>query len=131
MTTIASLAMMLLFTVPPHPLTDPTMSTVTIVGVGERPQFASGTIKTSVLVLGRNERGNVRTYYLTYFGVDQVLPGLGSRCTFTHHLGRLEHVGGLEIIPFLTGEEFEAFECGPTPPLEDLIQSEWLRQATP
>ena len=131
MTTIASLAMTLLFAMAPHPLSDPTLSTVTVVGVGERPKFASGIMKTSVLVLGRNEQGEVRTYYLTYSGPDQDLPGLGSRCTFTHHLGRLEHVGGVEITPFLTGEEFEAFECGPTPPLKDLIQSEWLRQPTP
>lgn len=130
MTTIASLAMMLLFTMPLHPSTDPAVSKVTIVGVGERPQFASGIVKTSVLVLGRNEQGNVIDYYLTYSGAGQVLPGLGSRCIFTHRPGRLENVGGIEIAPFLTGEEFEAFECGPTPPLEDLIQSEWLRQPT-
>lgn len=130
MTTIAFLAMTLLFSVPSHPFTDPEVSAVTIVGVGERPQFASGIVKTSVLVLGRNEQGNITSYYLTYSGADQVLPGLGSRCTFTHRPGRLEHVGGLEIAPFLTGKEFEAFECGPTPPLEDLIQSEWLRQPT-
>lgn len=128
MTAIASLAMTLLFTVPPHPLPDPAVSTVTIVGIGERPRYASGIMKTSVLVLGRDEQANVRTYYLVYFGADQVLPGLGSRCTFTHQLGRLEHVGGLEITPFLIGEEFETFECGPTPPFEDLVRSEWLRQ---
>jgi hypothetical protein len=127
-TTASLLMMLLLQTAPPPPVEEPTVSVVTIVGVGARPQFGSGIIKSSVLVLGRDEEGVTSPYYMIYFGADQALPALGSRCTITHHPGRLEYVGGLEIAPFLTGEEFEDIECGPAPTFEAFAQSEWRRQ---
>ena len=129
MITMASLATMLLLqTVPSLAVAEPTVSTVTIVAVGERPPFASGYIKTSVLVLGRSDEGTVRVYYMISYGPEQPLPPLGRRCSIRHSPGRLEMVGGLEIVPFLIGEEFDAFECGPAPSHDELIQSEWRRQ---
>lgn len=128
MSVITSIAMMLLLqTAPSQPVTDGASHTVTIVGVGGRPPFGSGYIKTSVLVLARDDDGDVRSYFMIYSGEGQVLPALGSRCTFTSRPGRLEMVGGMDIAPFLIGEEFETFECGPSPTFEELIQSEWRR----
>ena len=128
-TTVSLMMTLALQAVPAPTIAEPTVSVVTIVGVGERPEFGSGIIKSSVLVLGRDEKGVTRSYYMTYFGADQPLPALGSRCTIGHSPGRLEHVGGLQTTPFLIGEEFEDIECGPAPSLEDFAQSEWRRQA--
>ena len=127
MTTTASLVMMLvLHAVSAPTIAEPTVSEVTIVGVGDRPEFGSGYIKVSVLVLGRDDHGIIRTYFMTYMG--QPLPVLGSRCTIAHFPGRVEYVPRLQTAPFLRGEEFEDIECDPAPSLEDFAQSEWRRQ---
>ena len=129
MTTFASLAMMLLLQTAPSPaVAEPTISTVTIVAVGERPFAASGVFKFSVLILGSDDQGTVRPYYLIYMGEHQTLPPLGGRCTFLHGPARLEMVGGLTVTPFLTGEEFDSFDCDPAPSHEKLIQSGWRLQ---
>ena len=129
MTMTAALAIIVLLqALPSPPVTERHISSVTIVGVGQRQTAPSGVLKTSVLVLGRSDEGIIRPYYLTYSGAGQVLPSIGSRCTIAHHSGRLEVVGGLEIAPLLVGEEFEDFECGPAPSVEEWIQFEWRRQ---
>lgn len=131
MTPLAALATLLLLQTPPSRVVHPeTVSTVTIVAIGEKPLAASGVFKFSVLILGRDDAGGVRPYYVTYFGPDQPLPPMGSRCTFRHSPGRLEIVQGLEITPFLIGEEIDAFECGPAPSRDELIQSGFSRRLT-
>lgn len=90
-------------------------STITVVGIGPKPGWASGIAWTSILILGQSADGDIDPYFLTYHGEQEPVPPLGGRCTILHAPYRLELVGGLQARPGLKGELFEDFECIPPP----------------
>jgi hypothetical protein len=85
-------------------------SSITVVGIGPKPDWASG---TSILILGRSDDGDIDPYYLTFHGDEEPVPPLGGRCLIRHSRHRLEIVGGLQAAPWLKGEMFEEFDCTP------------------
>lgn len=86
-------------------------SSITVVGIGPKPGWASGVTWTTILILGRSEDGDIDPYYLTFHGDDEPVPPLGGRCLIRHSRYRLEIVGGLQTAPWLKGETFEDFDC--------------------
>lgn len=90
-------------------------STITIVGIGPKPDWASGIAWTSILILGQSADGDIAPYYLTFHGEDEPVPPLGGRCTIRHSPYRLEIVGGVQTRPGLKGELFDDFDCTPPP----------------
>lgn len=88
-------------------------STITVVGIGPKPDWASGVTWTTILILGRSDDGDIDPYYLTFHGDDEPVPPLGGLCLIRHSRYRLEIVGGLQTAPWLRGETFEDFDCTP------------------
>ncbi|KQW84089.1 hypothetical protein [Brevundimonas sp. Root1279] len=88
-----------------------TESVVTVVGVGSKPDFDSGLLMATILVLGQSSNGDVDPYYLIQLSRDAPVPTVGAQCRIWHSDMALEFVGGLEISEGLKGRVFGHFEC--------------------
>lgn len=67
---------------------------VTIAIRGERPTVAPGYLMTTAFVVGIDEAGEARAYFVPA-GPDTPLPTVGSRCELHYAPGQLDMVGGL------------------------------------
>ena len=72
---------------------------VTVAIRGARPPFDPGLLMTTVLIVGIDEDGEARVYFVPAGPSTEPLPAVGSRCELHYGLGQLDMVGGL------TGEQ--------------------------